>query len=140
MATFVFCSKKGGFPAILALFSVLLSLSRQHEAPPKTPNILFILTDDQDVHMDSLSYMPFLKQHITDEGTLFQRHYCTVALCCPSRVNMWTGKAAHNTNVTDLSPPYGPYKYRRLMVDTYICSPVLTVSRWLSEIHRAGFQ
>lgn len=27
--------------------------------------------------------------------------------CCPSRVNFFTGKAAHNTNVTGLSPPYG---------------------------------
>lgn len=36
-------------------------------------------------------------------------HYCTVSICCPSRVNIWTGRAAHNTNVTDLFPPYGGY-------------------------------
>ncbi|KAI1341591.1 Arylsulphatase [Xylariaceae sp. FL0016] len=76
---------------------------------PSRPNILFIFTDDQDVHMDSLSYMPLLKKYITDEGTLFSHHYCTVSLCCPSRANLWSGKAAHNTNVTDLSPPYGGY-------------------------------
>ncbi len=58
------------------------------------PNILFILTDDQDLHMDSLSYMPYLKEHIIDRGLSFNRHYCTVALCCPSRVSMWTGLAA----------------------------------------------
>ena len=58
------------------------------------PNIVFILTDDQDLHMDSLSYMPFLKEHMIDRGLSFRRHYCTVALCCPSRVSMWTGKAA----------------------------------------------
>ncbi|KAK3686952.1 hypothetical protein LTR37_019306 [Vermiconidia calcicola] len=73
------------------------------------PNIVFILTDDQDLHMDSLSYMPFLKEHMIDRGLSFRRHYCTVALCCPSRVSMWTGKAAHNTNVTDINPPYGGY-------------------------------
>ncbi|EME40308.1 hypothetical protein DOTSEDRAFT_66113 [Dothistroma septosporum NZE10] len=71
--------------------------------------MVFILTDDQDLHMDSLSYMPFLKKHLVDEGTSFSRHYCTVALCCPSRVSLWTGKAAHNTNVTDVNPPYGGY-------------------------------
>ncbi|KAK5127400.1 hypothetical protein LTR85_006739 [Meristemomyces frigidus] len=75
----------------------------------KKPNIVFILTDDQDLHMDSLSYMPLLKKQLTDHGTSFRRHYCTVALCCPSRVSLWTGKAAHNTNVTDLNPPYGGY-------------------------------
>lgn len=71
------------------------------------PNIVFILTDDQDVRLDSLEYMPHLQQHLVKHGTVFERHYCTVALCCPSRVNLWTGKAAHNTNVTDVNPPYG---------------------------------
>ncbi|ROW11293.1 hypothetical protein VMCG_00861 [Cytospora schulzeri] len=92
----------------LALYIIWFGLSHKNEAT-RAPNILFILTDDQDIHMDSLSYMPFLKEQISDEGTLFHSHYCTVALCCPSRVNMWTGKAAHNTNVTDLRPPYGEY-------------------------------
>nr|POE66240.1 arylsulfatase [Quercus suber] len=55
------------------------------------PNIVFILSDDQDLHMSSLSYMPFLEKHITNQGTSFSRHYCTVALCCPSRVSLWTG-------------------------------------------------
>jgi N-acetylglucosamine-6-sulfatase len=32
-----------------------------------------------------------------------------VAICCPSRVNLWTGQLAHNTNVTDVTPPYGGY-------------------------------
>ncbi|KAJ9639729.1 hypothetical protein H2204_003522 [Knufia peltigerae] len=73
------------------------------------PNIVFILTDDQDVRLDSLAYLPNLQRHLIRHGTVFERHYCTVALCCPSRVNLWTGKAAHNTNVTDVNPPYGGY-------------------------------
>ncbi|KAF1813934.1 Arylsulphatase [Eremomyces bilateralis CBS 781.70] len=75
----------------------------------KQPNILFILTDDQDWHMQSLQHMPLLQKHLVNEGTLYSRHYCTVAICCPSRVNIWTGRAAHNTNVTDVHPPYGGY-------------------------------
>lgn len=87
------------------------------------PNILFILTDDQDWyvsslsisrytqpnsnaplrHMGSLSHMPLLQKYLLNEGTLYSNHYCTVALCCPSRVNLWTGRAAHNTNVCLLS-------------------------------------
>lgn len=76
---------------------------------PRKPNIIFILTDDQDLHMDSLSYMPNLRHHLTEQGTFFRRHHCTVALCCPSRASIWTGKAAHNTNVTDVNPPHGGY-------------------------------
>ncbi|KAI1113323.1 arylsulfatase-like protein [Nemania sp. NC0429] len=73
------------------------------------PNIVFILTDDQDLQMQSLNYMPFVKKHLIDHGTSYRKHFCTTALCCPSRVTLWTGKAAHNTNVTDVSPPYGGY-------------------------------
>ncbi|OLN87349.1 Arylsulfatase 3 [Colletotrichum chlorophyti] len=73
------------------------------------PNVVFILTDDQDLHMNSLDYVPLIKKHLIDRGTLYKRHFCTTAICCPSRVTLWTGKAAHNTNVTDVFPPYGGY-------------------------------
>lgn len=73
----------------------------------RRPNIVLVLTDDQDLHMQSIDYMPLLKKHIIDQGTFFKRHYCTTAICCPSRVTLWTGKNAHNTNVTDVVPPYG---------------------------------
>ncbi|KPI36939.1 Arylsulfatase [Cyphellophora attinorum] len=84
-------------------------LPQHHATPPAKPNILVILTDDQDLHMDSLSYMPNLQKHLIDEGLFFRHHYCTVALCCPSRASIWTGKAAHNTNITDVNPPHGGY-------------------------------
>ncbi|XMA11831.1 hypothetical protein WAI453_004622 [Rhynchosporium graminicola] len=80
-----------------------------HRVQDSRPNIVVILTDDQDIHLQSLDYMPLLKKHILDEGTSYTRHYCTTAICCPSRVTLWTGKDAHNTNVTDVFPPYGGY-------------------------------
>lgn len=86
-------------------------------ASAKQPNILFVLTDDQDLHMNSVEYMPLLRviappklsfipgltsvcfqKHIIEQGTTFAKHFCTVAICCPSRANLWTGHAAHNTN------------------------------------------
>ncbi|KAF2114004.1 arylsulfatase [Lophiotrema nucula] len=78
----------------------------QHNKPP---NIVFILTDDQDVHLSSLDYMPFVRKHILEQGTYFNKHYCTTAVCCPSRATLWSGKASHNTNITDVNPPYGGY-------------------------------
>ncbi|GMG28448.1 unnamed protein product [Aspergillus oryzae] len=71
------------------------------------PNFIVILTDDQDQQLDSMKYMPKVKKLLTDEGVYFNHHYATVALCCPARASLWTGKAAHNTNVTNLRPPYG---------------------------------
>ncbi|KAI4731848.1 Arylsulphatase [Aureobasidium sp. EXF-10728] len=73
------------------------------------PNIVFVLTDDQDVHLSSLEYMPLVKKHLIDKGTYYDKHYCTTAVCCPARVTLMTGKAAHNTNITDVNPPYGGY-------------------------------
>lgn len=78
-----------------------------HSAETRQPNFVFIMTDDQDLHLHSLDYMPKLQRHIGDEGTVFERHFCTIAVCCPSRVSLMTGKLAHNTNVTDVYPPYG---------------------------------
>ncbi|KAB8416331.1 hypothetical protein FH972_024851 [Carpinus fangiana] len=75
----------------------------------KRPNIVFVMTDDQDLHLDSLKYLPKIKKHLIDQGTYYSRHYCTIAICCPSRVSLLTGKAAHNTNVTDVVVPYGGY-------------------------------
>ena len=71
------------------------------------PNVVFVLTDDQDLLMNSLDYMPFVEKHLTRQGTSFQRHFCTISICCPSRASLLTGMAAHNTNVTDIFPPYG---------------------------------
>ncbi|KAI0914044.1 alkaline-phosphatase-like protein [Ustulina deusta] len=79
------------------------------EDAPRRPNVVFVLTDDQDVHLDSLQYMPLVKKHLIEQGTSFNKHYCTTAICCPSRVTLWTGKTPHNTNVTDVNPPYGGY-------------------------------
>lgn len=95
-------ARKGLLAAVLAALLIIAQAE-------KSPNILFILTDDQDWHMQLLVYMPLLHKYLINEGTLYDRHYCTVSVCCPSRVNLWTGLAAHNSNVTDLLPPYGGY-------------------------------
>ncbi len=99
------------FGLVLAFAAGLNALEQTPLSEKKDgrPNIVVVLTDDQDVHLDSLSYMPLLKKHVTDQGTLFKRHYCSTAICCPSRVTLWTGRNAHNTNVTDVFPPYGMY-------------------------------
>ena len=113
------CNLKRSILGLAFLSSLATASGYDEQYPPgggvggkqdgKKPNFIFILTDDQDLHLDSLSYMPQLKKHITDQGTAFEKHYCTIAICCPSRVSLLTGRAAHNTNVTDVSPPYGGY-------------------------------
>ncbi|RAH73838.1 sulfatase family protein [Aspergillus aculeatinus CBS 121060] len=79
------------------------------QSASKPPNFLFIMADDQDLKLDSLSYMPFTTKHMQDKGMSFVNHFVTTALCCPSRVSLLTGRQAHNTNVTDVHPPWGGY-------------------------------
>ena len=107
------------YTIIFTLTALLCSLVSGQDANPnanpaaapaaggKKPNIVFILTDDQDKLLDSMDYMETVKRELIAKGTEYNRHYCQVSLCCPSRVTLLTGKAAHNTKVTDLVMPYG---------------------------------
>jgi hypothetical protein len=94
---------------IFLLLSACMAAVSSHASKP---NFILIMTDDQDLLMDSIDYQPAVQKHFRQEGTWFKKHFCTVALCCPSRVSFLTGKAAHNTNVTDVSAPYGGLKRR----------------------------
>ncbi|KAI3054302.1 hypothetical protein CBS147353_11448 [Aspergillus niger] len=98
--------------ALAGLTTKSLGQQKQQQQPLSAtakPNVVFILTDDQDAHLGSLDYMPYVQKHLLDKGTHYRSHYCTTSVCCPSRVTLWTGKLAHNTNVTDVNPPHGGY-------------------------------
>ncbi|PSR88619.1 arylsulfatase [Coniella lustricola] len=75
----------------------------------KQPNILFVLTDDQDIELGSLDYLDSVTGKIQGEGFTFNNHYTTVALCCPSRAAMLRGQQAHNTNNTYVTLPGGSF-------------------------------
>ncbi|KAF2098540.1 alkaline phosphatase-like protein, partial [Rhizodiscina lignyota] len=77
------------------------------------PNIVFILTDDQDLHLNSLDHMQVLQEQLVNQGTYFSKHYAHVTQCCPSRASLWAGRHAHNTNITDVtnSKPGGGWKH-----------------------------
>ncbi|KAL3476702.1 alkaline-phosphatase-like protein [Aspergillus californicus] len=101
---FLLAANAASFPS--ELLQQILSPS---EETTGQPNFIFIITDDQDLQLNSIDYMPLTLKHLKQEGTFFSNHFVTTALCCPSRVSLWTGRQAHNTNVTDVSPPYGGY-------------------------------
>ena len=88
------------FWLLLFLFICSVNASRR-------PNFVIILTDDQDLHTGSMDYMSTVQKYIRDQGAVYQNHYCPTSICCPARATVWTRKAAHNTNVTDVISPYG---------------------------------
>lgn len=56
------------------------------------PNIVFIMTDDQDKRLGSTNYMTALNREIIAKGTEFSNHYTTQALCCPARSSLFRGQ------------------------------------------------
>lgn len=71
----------------------------------KRPNIVLIMSDDQDRRLGSLDYMPILQRELIGKGVEFENHYGTVSNCCPSRASFLRGQAAHSTNITHVRPP-----------------------------------
>ena len=71
----------------------------------KRPNIILILTEDHDLHLDSLKYMKSLNKHLIKKGTSFSNHFATVSQSCASRASLLRGQHAHNTNITPVASP-----------------------------------
>lgn len=88
------------------------------------PNILFILTDDQEA--GSVAEMPNVRSLLAAEGTSFDRAFVTTALCCPSRSSILRGQYAHNHRIWTTQEPYGGFaRFRDLGLEES------TVATWL---------
>lgn len=73
----------------------------------KTPNILFIMSDDHAAHAISsygskINNTPNIDR-IADEGMRFENCFCTNSICSPSRAVILTGKYNHLNGVRTLN-------------------------------------
>src|SRR5579871_6514166 len=82
--------------ALLMLFLIVQVLA-------KRPNIIFILTDDQNLDFNTLNVMPNVRNLIYDQGINITNSYTSVGVCCPSRSSILTGLYPHNTHVINNS-------------------------------------
>jgi len=68
----------------------------------KRPNLLILCMDQWQTHMDVPSAVPFpALRRLEAQGVSFERQYCTVPICTPSRASMWTGVHAVHTGLWD---------------------------------------
>lgn len=79
------------------LFAALALLAAAAPAAGQRPNILVIMTDDQDY--DSLAYMPKTQALLADKGVTFTNSFVQFPQCCPSRATWFSGQYAHNHGV-----------------------------------------
>jgi N-acetylglucosamine-6-sulfatase len=82
--------------------------SSQAQTPSKKPNIILILSDDEDTKIHA--FMPKTKALLEDQGLTLSNYFVTYALCCPSRSSILRGQYPHNTKVEGNMLPQGGFQ------------------------------
>jgi len=71
------------------------------------PNVIIVLTDDQDILLNSTQYQPNLMTKVASEGLTFTHGLANTPVCCPSRSSLLTGRYTHNHGAKNNSIPGG---------------------------------
>jgi N-acetylglucosamine-6-sulfatase len=88
----------------VALLSCTSEAPTAVRPPASGPNIIVVMTDDQDT---SIAVMTKLQQRLQAQGITFLNSFVTTSLCCPSRVSFLRGQYAHNHTIFENTPPNG---------------------------------
>jgi len=102
----------------LLLAAALLGAAATNATAAVHPNVILILTDDLDVNLHSLGFMPHLKAAMSEQGTTFSNYFVPVSLCCPSRATILLGQYSHNHHIFSNFLPDGGFQlFQQLDLD-----------------------
>ena len=88
--------------------STMQDTAQASQKRSKKPNILLIMTDDQDAN--SIRHMPAVRRYLKQRGTTFPNFSYVDPLCCPSRASILTGMYPHNHGVHENRWPNGGFR------------------------------
>ena len=66
-------------------------------------NIVYVMTDDQDMELGGLTPMPKVRERLGEQGAIGEAFYIATPICCPSRTETLSGRLYHNVLSDDLS-------------------------------------
>jgi arylsulfatase A-like enzyme len=98
------------------------------------PNIVFIMSDDQEVA--TIEYMPRVQELLADQGVTFNNSFVTSSVCCPSNVTALTGQYTfHHGVLNNVLPTGGFQKFvdMRTDGDPATQGDESTLAVWLDE-------
>jgi N-acetylglucosamine-6-sulfatase len=109
----------------------------EHRTVPSAaqPNIVFIMSDDQDVA--TMQYMPRVQELLAGRGTTFANSFVTSSICCPSNVTALTGQYTFNHGVLNNILPTGGFQKfvdMRTDGDPTTQGDESTLATWLDDV------
>ena len=124
----------GSGAAVLLAFGLVSAAAAATDSPPARPNIILILTDDEDMKVHA--FMPKTRERIEQQGAVFDNYFVTYPFCCPSRATTLRGQYSHNHQITGNVLPSGGFRKFRTMGHESS-----TIATWLNEAgyHTAFF-
>jgi N-acetylglucosamine-6-sulfatase len=93
-----------------AVFSITPLSDVQVLSKSNRPNILVIMTDDLDLEMGTIEYMPNLQKLLVAQGLTVEEFFVSLPFCCPSRSTFLRGQFAHNHKVYRNDQPNGGFE------------------------------
>ena len=124
----------GSGAAVLLALGLVSAAAAATDSPPARPNIILILTDDEDMKVHA--FMPKTREWIEQQGAVFDNYFVTYPFCCPSRATTLRGQYSHNHQITGNVLPSGGFRKFRTMGHESS-----TIATWLNEAgyHTAFF-
>ena len=108
----------GSRPEVVMLL-VMVVMMASLSAATRRPNIVLVLTDDQDTTMGSTAPLAVARKIIAEAGVEFVNAFTTSPICCPSRASILTGRYLHNTGQSATHRASEQQTILRLRKDNY---------------------